>query len=314
MKTVFITGASGLIGRELTGILLQKGFNIIGTDKTPSPFNGQPNFKFIQADIIDKGKVSPILEGSRVDALVHLACSVDNDYPSSIGDREEDDSKTVDKYLYKSALTGNVRDIILLSTTQVYAQQKTREPVREMYDEKPATNYAKIKFDSEKALMSLTKKGEAKATIMRIAPIYTKAYVQNLHDRIYDYKDNIAYLFRDGEYGFSFCCLYNVVDFILGILMQDGSYQYQGIYNVCDTKIITAREIAAFERDFHNLTNVVQRNYTPDIVKAAIAFAGKRVKTDYRYVDMSTITNNYSYDNTKAQRIAPFRWKLSNTR
>lgn len=314
MKTLFITGASGLIGREVTGILLQKGYNIIGTDKTPSPFNGQPNFKFLQADITDKAKIAPVLEGSRVDVLIHLACSADNDFPSIMESKEEDISKDVDKYLYKSAISGNVKDILLLSTTQVYAQQKTREPVREMYDEKPSTTYGKMKYDSEKVLLSATKKGEAKATIMRVAPVYTKTYIQNLHDRIFDAKDNVAYLFRDGEYTFSFCCVYNIVDFILGILGQEGSYQYQGIYNICDTKPTSAREIAAFERDFHNLGNVVQRNYTPDIVKGSLNYYGKRSKTDYRFVDMSIIMNNYSFDNTKAQRIAPFRWKLANTR
>lgn len=314
MKTLFITGVSGLIGRELTGILLQKGFNVIGTDKTPSQFNGQPNFKFLQADIADKAKIAPVLEAGKIDALIHLACSADNDFPSVIGDQEENSSKAADKYLYKSAITGGIKDIILLSSTMVYAPQKTREPVREMYDEKPSNSYGKMKLESEKALLSLTKKGEAKATIMRVAKVYTKSYIQNLHDHIFDYKDNVAYLFRDGEYGFSFCCLYNIVDFVGGILTQEGSYQYQGIYNVCDTKPITAREIAAFERDFHNLGNVVQRTYSNDIVKAAVNFAGKRVKTDYRYVDMATITNNYSFDNTKAQRIAPFRWKLANTR
>lgn len=309
MKTLFITGANGLIGRELTGILLQKGFNIIGTDKTPSPFTGQPNFKFIQADIVDKGKIAPVLEGSKIDALIHLACSVDNDIQATIGDKEENDSKAADKYIYKSAISGNVKDIILLSTTQVYAPQKTREPVRETADEKPISNYAKLKYESEKALLSMTKKGEAKATIMRLAPVYSKSYILNLHDRIFDYKDNTAFLYKDGDYGFSCCCLYNIVDFVGGILGQEGSYQYQGIYNLCDTKLINAREIVEFEREFHKLGSVVQKTSVSDSANGP-----KKPKTDYRYIDFGAIANNFSYDNTKAQRIATFRWKLANTR
>lgn len=309
MKTLFITGSSGVIGREVTGILLQKGYNIIGTDKNPSPFNGAPNFKFLQADITDKAKIAPILEAGKIDALIHLACSVDNDIPATVDRKEEDDCKNVDKYIYKSAITGGIKDIILLSTTQIYAPQKTREPVRETYDEKPSTVYAKMKYESEKALLSLTKKGEARATIMRVAPVYSKSYIPNLHDRIFDYKENTAFLVRDGEYGTTFCCIYNIVDFISGILSQDGSYHYEGIYNVCDTKPTTAKEIAMFEREFHNLGNVVQ--------KASVnnsANGPKKPKNDYRYVDFGDLLSNHSIDNTKAQRIATFRWKLANTK
>ena len=67
MKTVLVTGASGLIGRELTSVLLQKGYKVIGTDKNASPFAGQPNFSFIQSDIVDKGKLGSVFEGSQIE-------------------------------------------------------------------------------------------------------------------------------------------------------------------------------------------------------------------------------------------------------
>ena len=62
MKTVFITGASGLIGRELTKVLLSRGYNVIGTDSKQSEFVGQPNYSFVQCAITDKAKISSILE------------------------------------------------------------------------------------------------------------------------------------------------------------------------------------------------------------------------------------------------------------
>ena len=315
MKTVLVTGASGLIGRELTSVLLQKGYKVIGTDKNASPFAGQPNFSFIQSDIVDKGKLGSVFEGSQIDALVHLACSADNDYSTIIDDKEMNDCRSVDKYLYKLAISTGVKDIILLSTTQVYAPQKTREPIRETADEKPISNYAKMKSDSEKEFVTLIKKSNStKGVIMRVAPIYTRNYVENLHARVFDPKDQVAFLYREGEYNFSFCCLYNVLDFITGILGQDGSYQYQGIYNVCDSRPITARQIVEFEREFHHLGAVIQRNFGADTVKNALTSAGKRPKVDYRYVDLATILNNIFYDNTKAQRISTFRWNLSNTK
>ena len=117
-----------------------------------------------------------------------------------------------------------------------------------------------------------------------------------------------------GDYSFSFCCLYNLVDFIVGILNAPSGINYQGIYNVCDSKPIAAKDIVEFERQYHRLGAVIQRNYGADAVKSAIAFGSKSAKVDYRYNALSIVCSNISYDNTKAQRISTFRWKLSNTK
>lgn len=315
MKTVFVTGASGLIGSELSEALLAKGFKVVGVDNTPNTNVDNPNYTFIQAPIEDKDAVSRAMNDNKIDVLVHLACTVDNDLPNIITPAHEKQSAAVDKYLYKAAVTAGVSDIIMVSTHQVYAHQKTREPIRETADEKPASAYAKMKYDSEKALAKAIKgAGSAKGVIARVCPIYTKTYVPNLHARIYDPKDNCSYIYGYGDYGFSFCCLYNLVDFILGVLTVTGGINYQGVYNVCDTKPILAKEIVEFERQFHKLGAVIQRNYGADAVKSALAFGSKSAKVDYRYNDLSTVCSNISYDNTKAQRISTFRWKLSNTK
>jgi hypothetical protein len=59
---------------------------------------------------------------------------------------------------------------------------------------------------------------------------------------------------------------------------------------------------------------VIQKNLGADSIKAAISFGNKAAKSDYRYYDLSTITSGITYDNTKAQRISTFRWKLTNTK
>ncbi len=312
MKTVLITGASGLIGAQMTEVLLAKGYNVIGTDKDPSPFMGRPNFSFVQAQIDDKDKITSVIGGSKIDALVHLACSVDNDLPAIITPVYEKISTNVDKYLFKEAVNAGIKDVMVLSTYQIYAVQKTREPIRETALEKPTTAYAKMKYDTEKAF-SKALKPSTTGVIMRVCPIYTKEYVENLHSKIYDPKDGCSFVYGYGDYGYSFCCLYNLIDFVLGVLTQTTS-SYQGVYNLCDTKPILAKEIVEFERQFHKLGAVIQRNYGTDAVKASLAFGSKSSKIDYTYNDLSVACSNISYDNTKAQRISTFRWKLSNTR
>lgn len=313
MKTVMVTGASGMIGLALTETLLEKGFKVIGTDSKPNEFVDSPNYSFVQAEIDDKDSITNIFNGSSIDALVHLACSCDNDFPSVITSVEEKKCAAVDKYLYKAAVEAGVGDIILLSTYQVYAPQKTREPIRETSDEKPTTAYGKMKYDSEKTMAKIvTKSPSCKCAIARVSPFYTKKFIENLKAKVYDPKEGCAFVYGYGDYGYSFCCVYNFVDFVVGILNVAPGMNYMGVYNVCDTKPIAAKDILETLRESHAIGAVVQRNLGSEGIKGLFNFGGG--KNDYRYNDISTACSNISYDNTKAQRISAFRWKLSNTK
>ena len=55
---------------------------------------------------------------------------------------------------------------------------------------------------SEKIMQKEFKKSETIPVIARVAPIYDAEYTQNLRDRVFDAKENVAYIFNDGEYGF----------------------------------------------------------------------------------------------------------------
>ena len=305
MKTVMVTGASGMIGLALTETLLEKGFKVIGTDSKPNDFVNSPNYSFVQASIDDKANITNTLNGSSIDALVHLACSCDNDFPPIITSAEEKKSAAVD---------AGVGDIILLSTYQVYAPQKTREPIRETSDEKPTTAYGKLKYESERAMAKVvTKSPSCKCVIARVSPVYTKNFTDNLKAKVYDPKEGCAFVYGYGDYGYSFCCVYNLVDFIVGVLNIAPGVNYMGVYNVCDTKPIAAKDILDVLRECHAIGAVVQRNLGSEGIKGLFNFGGGG-KNDYRYNDISLACSNISYDNTKAQRISAFRWKLSNTK
>ncbi|MGN1090381.1 MAG: NAD-dependent epimerase/dehydratase family protein, partial [Huintestinicola sp.] len=204
MKTVLVTGAGGMIGKAIVEMLLHKGYNVIGTDNTPDPFSGSPNYSYVQCNIVDKDKIIGVMQGSKVDVLVHTACTVDNDFPDVLSSTEEKISSTVDKYLFKAAESAGVGDILLISTHQVYAPQKTREPIRETMAEKPTSIYGKIKLDSERALDNALKKtARTKGVIMRVCPIYTKDFSDNLKAKVFDPKDGCAFVYGYGDYGYT---------------------------------------------------------------------------------------------------------------
>lgn len=310
MATVLVTGASGMIGMYLTSSLLQKKHKVFAVDSRPNEFVGtSPDYSFTQCDITDKDVIENILRSQKIDTLVHLACSVDNDIDSLITDDVLKTAKITDKYLYDAAVKADVTNIVLLSTTQVYGMQKGREPVRESTDEKGGTYYADMKLYSEKLLMKAVKKADTIPVVARVAPVYTAEYTQNLKDRVYDAKEDVAYIIREGENGFSFCCVFNLVDFISAIVAVPNS-RYEGVYNVADSKIISSKEILDYEREHHRIGAVIQKAPPVNLVPLSKA----RAKSDYRYFDISMALANWNIDNTKAQRISTFRWSLKNTK
>ena len=151
MKTVLVTGASGMIGMEVVNSLLAKGYKVVGTDRQSNELMGKPNYTFVQATIADKQRILGVISSARFNAVVHLASSCDNDIPAFVTEQEMADCKTCDKYFYKACVQAGIKDILMLSTTQVYAVTKTREQIRETEEMKPLSNYAKRKMESGRA-------------------------------------------------------------------------------------------------------------------------------------------------------------------
>ena len=312
MKYIFVTGAAGYIGSAVCDMLLQKGFGVVATDSKPMRIINQ-NFRFVQSDITDKDTITAAMRDAT--SMIHLGCSVDNDFTPILSSDEDKMSAQVDKFLYKTAVSYKFDEVLMLSSYQVYQQPKNREPVREALDLKPITIYGKLKLDSEKALAAATKKSETKPVTMRILPVYSKSYLENLFAKVRDPKDGSIFLYGYGDYGYSFCNLHNLLDFILGIYTNRDNINFSGAYNICDTKPTSAKDIVEFLKQETNIPIVQQRNYSTDAVKNQFTlFVSKQIKTDYRYLDPAIACSNINYDNTKAQRFATFRWKLSNTK
>lgn len=309
MPNIMVTGASGMIGMYLCSNLLHKQYTVFATDSKTNEFVGTNDaYKFTQCDISDKDSITNILLSNKIDAVVHLANSVDNDLDTYITDSEVKKSKMVDKYFYSAVNKAKAGSIILLSTTDVYGLQKGREPIREENPEKCVSNYGSLKLTGEKILNKEFKKSQTKAIIARAAPIYSAEYTQNLRDRVYNTNEDYAYKFGDGDYGFSFCCVFNLVDFISGIIAENGG-RHSDLFNIADTKMITAAQIIDYEMAHHriNRVEVKDNSYTWGSNKA-------KLKTDYRYFDPQHTFLNWCVDNTKARRYAPFRWSLNNTK
>lgn len=315
MKTVLVTGGCGLIGQHICSGLLKKGNQVIAVDSQECNYNtGKLNYTFIESAPNDKNKIAEIFEKNKIDVFIHAACTVDNDLGPIVTDKEMGVSKQCDKFIYRYAMEAGVEKVILLSTDQVYEFPKTREPIREDDDLKPTTNYAVMKLDSEKALVSEMKHFKnVMCCILRFSPVYTLNFTDNLTSKITDPKDKTNFVYGTGQYGFQFCCVHNLVDFILCYVKNADDMTYAGVYNVSDKLLITASDIIAFMRENHRLGPVVQKS-SGGISKIFKMFGSKDEKTNYRYLDFNTIENNNMLDNNKASKLLSFRWNIHNTK
>jgi len=307
MANVMVTGAMGRIGREVTDRLIEKGHNVFAVDTMFSSRGDDERFHYTMCEITDEETITKVISENAIDTVIHIACTVDNDLGETVSDTELKTSKQSDKFIYTAAHTAGVKNFILTSTTQIYGIQKGRDPIRETASEKGTSIYAEMKLNSEKMMLKAFKKSSTVPVIARLAPIYTPEFTDNLLEHVIDRKNNCSYIYGEGNYSFSFCSIYNYIEFIIGIV-NIPKCRYEGIYNICDKDKVTAKEILHFGEESLRLG-------TPDVrtPPRMVSYNKSKGRNDYRYFDPDAALANWSYDNTKAQRISTFRWNLTNT-
>jgi len=317
MDKILVTGGCGLIGQHICSGLLKKGYDVIAVDRKASTYNeGKLRYTFIEASPDDKIAYRQIFDMYKFDIIIHCACTADNDFENKFTEQETIVSDVCDRFIFQYSMEKNVKKFILMSTDQVYEFKKSREPIREDNELKPVSNYAVMKYNSEKALISEMKRNKnVMCCIVRFAPIYTKNFIPNLETKITDPKDNVKFVYGKGQYGFQFCCLHNLVDFILCYLKSATDMTYAGIYNVADKHLTTATDIIDFMRENYGLGTVIQKTPGGAFSKLKGLFSGnKEDRTDYRWLDMSKLENNNMLDTTRASKFTAFRWDLNNTK
>ncbi|WP_439567645.1 dTDP-glucose 4,6-dehydratase [Sphingopyxis sp.] len=81
MRSVLITGGAGFIGSAVARRLVGKGYRVVNVDKLTYAGNlaslrdveDRENYRFVQADIADQGRIRALLEEEAIDGVMHLA-------------------------------------------------------------------------------------------------------------------------------------------------------------------------------------------------------------------------------------------------
>jgi len=179
---VLVTGATGLVGREIGSKLLNYGIDTVlsgrgerycaeGVDILES--------NYIRADITDKASLSRFESLEKVDAVVHCA-----GLAHQFGNTERREFEKVNvggtENILELAVKMNAAHFILISSTAVYGINKPTvkdgsthfiRGIDENDECRPATPYAETKLGAEEKALGICAENNIPLTIFRLAPV-----------------------------------------------------------------------------------------------------------------------------------------------
>jgi UDP-glucose 4-epimerase len=230
MQHVFITGAAGFIGSNVTDRLLADGFTVTGWDNLVT---GQlrflegalqhPRFRLVRGDNLDLPALTAAMKG--VDFVFHLAANAD------IKDgwahpRKDLEQNTIATFNVLEAMRANgVRRIAFSSTGSVYGEALVTpdRPTPET-DAFPIQTslYAASKTAGEGLLSSYAEGGQLdEAYIFRFVSIlgerYTHGHVFDFYRQLLDHPDRLRVL-GDGKQRKSYLYVQDCVDAMLHVI------------------------------------------------------------------------------------------------
>lgn len=149
MNKVLVTGATGLVGKQVTKDLWEKNFEIYSCYNVEKPESGIPT----HLDISKKDEISNVLQAIKPDAVIHLAAMTDVDLCEIHKELAVLINTKATEVLGREAEKHNAF-FVYISTDYVFNGKKSMK--NENDAPKPLNTYGKSKLDGEIALKSLT--------------------------------------------------------------------------------------------------------------------------------------------------------------
>lgn len=142
MRTAFVTGFSGFVGRHLLNALRTSGWQLVGLD-----LRGEmAGTGFYSCDLHDSRSVQHALQETCPDAIFHLAGILKSERPEQFYTSHVLGTVA----LLEAVIETGLRPIILVaSSSAVYGRGAGRKPITENFKSRPLTHYAVSKLAQE---------------------------------------------------------------------------------------------------------------------------------------------------------------------
>ncbi|KAF2196063.1 NAD(P)-binding protein [Delitschia confertaspora ATCC 74209] len=168
MRTVLVTGASGLLGRQVLKTFQLDGFNAVGT-----ALNRVSPPSIVKLDILDTEAIENVLNDVKPDVVVHC---VANRFPDSCSADPEAAHKLNAAATKALASATFSRDIFLIyiSTDYVFSGRPGEAPYKVDSATDPPNVYGQTKREGEKAVLDVTRKSGNRVlgVVLRIPILY----------------------------------------------------------------------------------------------------------------------------------------------
>lgn len=166
MATLFITGATGFIGRNLISDLLEQksDLSIVAAVREKNSSLPEKVKQCVLGDYLKKPDWEKALQGC--DYVIHLAAITNGDKKHI----QHINVKTTEDLVLSAQKVG-VKRFIFLSSIKIFGEI-SNHPFSENDQLNPQNEYAKSKFEAEKKLIDFTKKSEMEYTIIRPPLVY----------------------------------------------------------------------------------------------------------------------------------------------
>lgn len=321
MKRIVITGVNGIIGSELSGRFIDKGYYVVGVDRTEPKRGEEDNgqFKYVKLDITDKDKVKQFFLDLHFDYLIHCAALVHKNSPDLSFDNfmkiNYEGTKNIFDSVVGNKSNSGVKGAIFFSTIEVYGSEGRDEVISEGDECRPITFYGQSKLAAEKYLLKLNKEYKLPVIILRFTPVYSKDFLRNVKRRVLVVAEKFFYRVGDGEQKISLCSRNNVIDVVEACIESKVSFGEGEVFNIADDKIYSFNDLLGYFRELegnHITVKIPKYIVYLGIRLISVIFSGRKERLLSIYYKL-TKDNIYSIE--KAKKLFKYnpKWNFENT-
>jgi nucleoside-diphosphate-sugar epimerase len=228
---ILITGINGFIGKSISKLLLNEGYDVWGIDRSSS------NKKIIKANLLDNSEIKEAKKKMPDFCIIIHAAALA--HSKTLFDNESIFDDNVKMYQNVLNVFANINThIILLSSVAVYGEANRNEEVKIKDKLRPSTFYGKSKIKCEK----ITINSFSNYDILRLTPVYDKKHLDDVFKRLlFPLIPSLRMVIKPSPL-YSLCNINTVCIAVLKIIERGG--QGLNIYNISDSVQYSQNEIS----------------------------------------------------------------------
>jgi UDP-glucose 4-epimerase len=287
---IFVTGATGFIGKNLTKRLLELGHDVTcGVRSFKKLGSLHDRVKKVHLQLEDREKIFDTLASESPDVVYHCAALVESNFLPRLRWVNALGTQNV----LEACLAARVRSVIYLSSVAVIAGN-TQTPLTEDLPYKPTNPYGRSKVEAEKIALECREKG-LNIAILRPCMVYGKGepHLLKLLGRLLKWR--LLPIFGSGENKLHLVSVDNVVDVM--ILCLGKPEAYEGTYVLADKKALNTKEVLNYLAKVLAAKPplVVPENITKILTKIPLAGGFVRQFTKDRHYSIDRLKEKFGY-------------------